>query len=71
MVREHHQHIFNMTAYIEEYLTPQSTEEHYHYIALTHSQRAIILDWFERGMKKSPEEMAHIFCSLFLGNHIR
>lgn len=70
MVRKHHQHIFNMATYIEEFLNPQTIEEHYRYIAIAHSQRAIIIDWFEHGMKESPEEMATIFCNLFQGMHL-
>lgn len=70
IIREHNPHIFNMATYIEEYIVPQTAEEHYRYIAIAHSQRAIILDWFEHGMKESPEEMATIFCNLFQGNGI-
>lgn len=47
--------------YVEQYLNPQSPEEHYRYMAVVHAQRALIIDWFTNGMKESPDEMAKIF----------
>lgn len=64
-IGEYNQHIFNLTPYLKHYLKPQTTEEHYRYIAIAHSQRAIILDWLENGKAQSPEEMACIFCHLY------
>lgn len=70
MVSDRNQHIFNITPYIEEYLSPDSVEDHYRYIALAHSQRAIILNWYENGMKESPEEMASIFVNIYHDIHV-
>lgn len=57
--------IFNMDAYVEQFLSPQTPTEHYLYIAIAYSQRAVIVNWFENGMKESPEEMAEIFINLY------
>lgn len=61
----HQNYIFNAATYVEQYLNPQSPEEHYRYIAVVDAQRAIIIDWFTNGMKESPEEMAKIFTEIF------
>lgn len=58
-------YIFNVSTYVKQYLNPVSQVEHYRYIAIIHSQRAIILDWFQNGMKESPEQMAKIFIEIF------
>ncbi len=65
MLNSHQNYIFHTAAYVEQYLNPQTPEEHYLYIAVVHSQRAIIIDWFRNGMKESPEEMAKIFSNIF------
>lgn len=65
MLSAHNKHIFNISRYIKNRTPPKSAYEHYQYVAAFHSQRAIILDWFENGMNESPEEMATIFCNLY------
>lgn len=65
MLNSHQNYIFNTAAYVEQYLNPQSPEEHYRYIAVVHAQRAIIIDWFSNGMKESPEKIAKIFTEFF------
>lgn len=57
--------LFNMVNFIEKMQPLTTREEHYRYIAIAHSQRAIILDWFQNGMKESPEEMAAIFSNIY------
>lgn len=58
-------HLFNMVNYIEKMQPATTPQEHYNYIAIAHSQRAIILEWFQNGMKESPEEMATIFSNIY------
>lgn len=57
---EHTHNIFSVDPYIKQYFFSQSSEEYYLYIAIIHSQKAIIVDWFKNGMQESPEEMARI-----------
>ena len=61
----HNKHIFHTSRYVENYTATLSPLEHYRNVALFHSQRAIILNWFEHGMKESPEEMATILSTLY------
>ena len=43
----------------------QTVKGHYHFIAIGNALKEVIIDWFQNGMKESPEEMASIFMELF------
>lgn len=58
-------HIFNMDQYEEKLFSSPNQSEHYLYLAIAESKKAIILNWYENGMKESPEEMATIFSELY------
>ena len=57
--------LFGASTYLQYHPQAQSALEHYQNVAAFHSQRAVILDWFENGMKESPEEMAEIFSHIY------
>ena len=42
-----------------------STAEHYLFIAIAASVKEICIDWFQNGMKESPEEMAELILEIF------
>ena len=56
---------FNPSAHLKKPTSSLTTEEYYQCIAIFHSQRGIILSWFENGMKETPSEMAAIFLKLY------
>lgn len=60
-----HDIIFDFEVFINQNNAPSSPEEHYHYIGMVYAHRFIMRDWFQNGMKESPEEMASILCKLF------
>lgn len=57
--------IFDFDSFIKQNILLNTPEDHYRYIGISYAQRFIIRDWFQNGMKESPEKMAAIFCSLF------
>lgn len=56
---------FGIDLIFNTYSGTLTAEEYYRGIAVFHSQRGIILSWYENGMKESPEEMAAIFYNLY------
>ena len=53
--------IFDFHFFVNHNITHSTSTEHYHYIGIVYAHRFMIRDWFENGMKESPEEMAVIF----------
>lgn len=55
--------IFDFHFFVNHNITHPTAEEHYHYIGMAYAHRFIIREWFQNGMKESPEEMAVILCN--------
>lgn len=60
-----HDYLFNATTLTQQSDAPQTAKEHYFAIAASNALKEIIIDWFQNGMKESPEEMAEILMELF------
>lgn len=56
--------LFDFDYFVNRNITHNTSEEHYRYIGMVYAHRFIIRDWFQNGMKESPEEMAIILCNL-------
>ena len=58
-------HIFNLDKYEAQLLASPTQSEHYLYLAIAESKKAIIINWYKNGMKESTEEMAAVFSELY------
>lgn len=59
------EYLFRIETPLKQLMTNRSTKEYYRYIATASSLKEIILEWFLKGMKESPEEMADFFVELY------
>ena len=56
--------IFDFYFFINHNISHPTVETHYRYIGMTYAHRFIIREWFQNGMKESPEEMAVMLCNM-------
>ena len=59
------EYTFEMNYYLKPLVKAHDTEDYYRHVAIANAQRAIIREWFYKGMRETPEEMAGYFCQFF------
>lgn len=60
-----HNYSANFVDPIKKLFATQPTKDYYRSMAVAASLKEILVDWFERGMPESPEDMASLFIELF------
>lgn len=61
--------VFDFDYFIHRNEQPATPETHYRFTGMVYAHRFIMREWFQNGMKESPEEMATILCNIFENNN--